>query len=140
VKCQLCDVRTLFDDGICDRHAHLSLLQMRETVGEQKATIERLTAENHQMEKNCKVILAADYELRVTIERLTADLDACREKLRIAVDDADGTHAESAAEIERLRAELDAAREVLGESIAVNNKLTKELALLKAAAGAKEKP
>jgi len=30
---------------------------------------------------------------RAEIERLTADLDACREKLRIAVDDADGTHA-----------------------------------------------
>lgn len=37
MKCQLCDTRTVFDDGLCDYHAHISLLQMRETVGRLKA-------------------------------------------------------------------------------------------------------
>jgi hypothetical protein len=45
MKCQLCDIQIIgFDDGLCDRHAHLSLLGMRQTVGEQRAELDRLRA------------------------------------------------------------------------------------------------
>ena len=80
-KCEICGSPTEFDDGLCDNHAHLSLLAMRQTVGELQRELaeEVLWADSHvsRLERERAELQATIEKLTEELESRTRDAEAC---------------------------------------------------------------